>query len=121
PNAAKPLGDGILALHKASTQNWASVQREARLLRDQAAALVPIVAQHDFGRDDMRALADGIVAVGLDRDAADYPGAEQATMALASIASAMKANGFTSEAQTKAITTSLNGLYETLAKDDAYN
>jgi hypothetical protein len=121
PNAAKPLGDSILALHKASTQNWASVQREARALRGQAAELVPIVAQHDFTRDDMRALADGIVAAGIDRDAADYPGAEQATMALASIATAMKANGYASEAQAKAIATSLNGLYETLAKDDTYN
>jgi hypothetical protein len=121
PNAAKPLGDGVLALHKASTQNWASVQREARVLRDQAAALVPIVAQHDFGRDDMRALADGVIAVGLDRDAADYPGAEQATMALASIVSGMKAGGYASDAQVKAMQTSLNGLYETLAKDDVYS
>ncbi len=121
PNAAKPLGDGILALHKASTQNWTSVQREAHALRDQAAALVPIVARHDFGRDDMRALADGVIAVGLDRDAADYPGAEQATMALASIVSAMKAGGFADDAQVKAMQTSLNGLYETLAKDDVYS
>jgi hypothetical protein len=120
PNAAKPLGDGIMALHKATTQNWANVQREARALRDQAAALVPIVAQHDFNRDDMRALAEGIIAVGLDRDAADYPGAEQATMALASIVSAMKAGGYANDAQVKAMTTSLNGLYETLAKDDTY-
>lgn len=120
PAAAKPLGDRILALHRASTQNWASVQREARALRQAASELVPLVAQHQFGRDDMRALADGIIAAGLDRDAADYPGAEQATMALGSIVSAMRVNGYASEPQVKAMTTALNGLYETLAKDDTY-
>ena len=69
----------------------------------------------------MRALADGVIAVGLDRDAADYPGAEQATMALASIVSAMKAGGYADDAQAKAMQTALNGLYETLAKDDVYS
>jgi hypothetical protein len=120
PATAKPLGDRIMALHRASTQSWAAVQREARELRQSASELVPMVAQHQFGRDDMYALADGIVAAGLDRDAADYPGAEQATMALASIVSAMRANGYASETQTRAMTTALSGLYEALAKDDTY-
>jgi hypothetical protein len=120
PAAAKPLGDHILALHRATTQSWANVQREARAVRDVASELVPVVAQHDFSRDDLRALADGVIAAGLDRDAADYPGAEQATMALGSITSAMKTGGYASEPQVKAMNTALNGLYEALAKDDTY-
>ena len=120
PAAAKPLGDDILALQRATTQSWTNVQREAREVRQVASELVPVVAQHDFGRDDLRALADGIIAAGLDRDAADYPGAEQATMALASIVSAMKTGGYASESQAKAMNTALNGLYETLTKDDTY-
>ena len=120
PDAAKSLGEHLLALHHASLDNWANVQREARALRDVASQLVPQLEHHEFGRDDMRALADGVIAAGLSRDAADYPGAEQATMALASIVSEMRTTGAATESQAKAINTALNGLYESLAKDDTY-
>ena len=82
--------------------------------------LVPILAKHDFTRDDMRALADGLIAAGLDRDAADYPGAEQATMALSSIVSAMRLAGYVGDQQARAMNDALGGLYEALAKDDTY-
>jgi len=120
PDQAKPLADHLLALHRASTENWTAVQREARELRQIAAALVPVVSRHEFGPDDMRALADGVIAAALSRNAADYPGAEQAAMALASIASAMRLNGGASEAQAKAMNDALNGVYETLAKNETY-
>jgi len=120
PDAAKSLGEHLLALHHASLDNWANVQREARALRDVASQLVPQLEHHEFGRDDMRALADGVIAAGFSRDAADYPGAEQATMALASIVSEMRTTGAATESQAKAINTALNGLYESLAKDDTY-
>ncbi len=120
PDQAKPLADHILALHRASTESWAAVTREARAVRQIAAALVPVVARHEFGPDDMRALADGVIASGLSRDAADYPGAEQATMALASIASAMRLTGTATESQAKAMNDALNGLYEALAKNETY-
>jgi len=120
PEQAKPLADHLLALHRASTESWAAVEREARALRQIASQLVPVVARHEFGPDDMRALADGVIGAGLARDAADYPGAEQATMALASIASAMRQAGGASEAQAKAMNDALNGLYESLAKNETY-
>jgi len=120
PEQAKPLADHILALHRASTESWAAVEREARALRQIAAALVPVVERHDFGPDDMRALADGVIAAGLSRDAADYPGAEQATMALASIATALRLSGAESDSQAKAMNDALNGLYESLAKNETY-
>lgn len=120
PAAAKTLSDHMLALHKATTENWGDVVREARVVRQAASELVPVMADHDFSRDDMRALVDGLVAAGLDRDAADYPGAEQATMALSSIAAAMRSAGYVSDQQSKAMTDALNGLYEALAKDDTY-
>jgi hypothetical protein len=120
PPVAKQLGEEVLALHKATTQNWANVQREAHAVRQTASQLLTMLDKHDFGQDDMRALADSVIAAGLSRDAADYPGAEQATMALASIVSALRVNGYGSEAQIKALNSSVNGLYETLAKDETY-
>ena len=120
PAASKTIADHMLALHKATSENWAAVQREARAVRDAANQLVPVLAGHDFTRDDMHALADGLVVAGLHRDAVAYPDAEQATMALASIVSAMKLQGYVSDAQAKTLNASLNGLYESLAKDDVY-
>ncbi len=120
PGVAKSLGDHLLALHHASTQSWADVQREARELRQIAVDLEPALASHEFGRDDMRALADGLIAAGLDRDAADYPGAEQATMALASILAGMRSGGYVNDAQAKDINDKLNGLYEALANNATY-
>jgi Cytochrome c554 and c-prime len=120
PDQAKPLADHILALHRASTESWPAVVREARAVRDIASALVPVIDRHEFGPDDMRALADGVIAAGLSRDAADYPGAEQATMALASIVSELRLSGDASAAQTTAMNQALDGLYESLATNETY-
>jgi hypothetical protein len=120
PGMAQPLADHLRALHRASTESWPAVVREARAVRQIASELVPIIDKHDFGAADMRALADGVIAAGLDRDAADYPGAEQATMALGSIASAMRLTGAADDSQAKAMDTALNGLYETLADNATY-
>lgn len=120
PDAAKLIGERVLALHRASLDGWPAVQREARALRQVASDLVPKLDQHDYGPADMRALADGLIAAGLSHDASDYPGAAQTTMALASIASAMRMSGAANEAQAKAVDAALNGLYETVQKDDTY-
>jgi hypothetical protein len=120
PAAAKTISEHMLAMHRATTENWGAVQREARAVRAAANELIPVLAGHDFSRDDMHALADGLIASGISRDDLAYPDAEQATMALASIVSAMKQQGYASEPQAKAMNTALNGLYESLAKDDVY-
>jgi hypothetical protein len=120
PGVAKSLGDHLLALHHASTESWSGVQTEARALRQIAVDLVPALSSHEFGRDDMRALADGLIAAGLDRDGADYPGAEQATMALSSIVSGMRMAGYVGEPQAKELNDKLNGLYEALNNNATY-
>jgi len=120
PGVAKSLGDHLLALHHASTESWGAVQNEARALRQIAVDLVPTISSHDFTRDDMRALADGLVAAGLDHDAGDYPGAEQATMALASIVSGMRMGGYIGEPQAREMNDKLNGLYEALNNNATY-
>jgi len=120
PAAAKTIADHMLALHRATTVNWADAQREARAVREAANQLIPVLAGHDFTREDMRALADGLIAAELAGDDIAYPGAEQATMALSSIVNAMKVAGYASEQQAKTMNDALNGLYEAVAKDDTY-
>jgi hypothetical protein len=120
PDTSKTLSDRLLGLHKASTENWANVQREAREIRQIASTLVPVLSRHDFTRDDMRALADGLIKAGLTRDDVDYSGAEQATMAMSSIVSAMKQNGFASDSELKAMNEGMNALYEAVARSENY-
>jgi len=121
PATAKTLSEQLLALHKATTENWAAVQRQARAVKKTAGDLVAVLAKHNFDRDDMAALADGLVRGGLaGGDEVDYSNAEQATMALASIVSAMKQAGTITEGQKTSLGDAVNKLYEAVATNEAF-
>jgi hypothetical protein len=121
PDAAKALSDHMMALHQATTKDWGEVQREGTAVREAANRLIPALAGHEFSRDDMKALADGVVEAGLNGDATEYSGAQQATMALSSIVTAMKTFGYAGDEQVKAMHAALGGLNDTLANDQAYD
>jgi hypothetical protein len=120
PASAKALSSHMLALQRASGESWATVQVEAHEVRRLASALSPTLSSHDFTRDDMKALADGIIALGLTGEGVRYSEAEQATMGLASIFSAVKSSGNLSEDQITAMTKAMNGLYGSFASDETY-
>src|SRR5262249_42355194 len=108
PAAAKALSEHMLALHRATIENWDAVVREAAKVRRAAIELVQSLSNRDFTRDDMKDLAEGVVSIALSGDGTDYSGAEQATMALGSIASAMRMSGNLTAEQTKAMNDALN-------------
>jgi hypothetical protein len=120
PAAAKSLAQHMLALHRATTEDWKTVMREATEVRGAAKELEDALSSHDFTRDDMKALAEGVIAVGLSGDDTDFPGAEQATMALGSIASAMKMSGSLNGEQTRAVNDALTGLNKSVADAGTY-
>jgi hypothetical protein len=78
------------------------------------------VSDHDFTRDDVKALAEGVVAIGLTGDDTDDSAAEQATMALGSIVSAMRMSGYLSPEQTKSMNDALIGLNKSIADNATY-
>jgi hypothetical protein len=114
------LHEHMLALHHATTINWDTVVREAKEVRRAAIELENSVSGHDFTRDDMKALAEGVIAIGLTDDDTDGSGAEQATMALGSIVSAMSMSGYLSPEQTKVMNDALIGLNKSIADDATY-
>jgi hypothetical protein len=120
PTAARALSSQMLALQRASGESWGAVQHEAYEVRRLANALLSTLSSHDFTRDDMNALADGIIALGLTGEGMHYSEAEQATMALASILSAVKSSGDLSDDQLTAMTKAMNGLYGSFAADETY-
>jgi hypothetical protein len=123
PATAKALAAHMLALHRATTEDWKTVVREATEVRGLAIELRDSLSAHDFTRDDMKALAEGVIAVGLTGDDTDFPGADQATMALGSIASAMSspvmADHLTAE-QTKVMNDALRELYKSISDAETY-
>jgi hypothetical protein len=107
-------------MRRATTESWAAVKHQAAELRGLANGLVPTLSSHSFTREDIRALADGVITLGLTGEGPRYSEAEQATMALASIASAEKSAGNLSDEQANAITNAMNRLYGSFAADETY-
>jgi hypothetical protein len=120
PAAAKALSSQIPALQRAIGESWSAVQGEARKMRRLANELLPTLSSHDFSRSDAKALTHNVISLGLIGDGTQYSVAEQATMALASIASALKSSGDLTKGQAGAITRAMNGLYGSFAADETY-
>lgn len=120
PEAAKSVSDHMLAMHKASGESWSDVQREAGEVRKAAQELIPALSQHNFTKEDMTALAQGLVAMGVSGDDLDYAGAEQATMALSAISTAMKGLGELGEQQVKGMGDAMKKLYDSVSNNEAY-
>jgi len=121
PALGRTLGERMLALFHATTQNRDQSLAEAKQIKAVADQLVETFKIHDFGRDDIRALATGVINDGLDRkDFVEYAAAEQATMALSSIIAAMRNVGMLTEPQFKTVNSALDKLYDAVAKDEQY-
>jgi Cytochrome c554 and c-prime len=124
PDAAKDLGDHLVALHRATVEPngdyWAGVQREATAIREAADKLVPALAKHNFDKGDAKALAQAVIALSTGGEDLDYSSAQQQTMALESIVAAMKAFGFADEGQLKGLDDALGKVYEAAADDQKY-
>jgi hypothetical protein len=121
PTTARALSEHMLALHRAITESRSQALTEARQIREIAANLTQKFAAHNFGGEDVRALANGIIRAGImQHDYTDYAGAEQATMALSSIVAAMKNMNLLNEQQYKTVNSALGKLYDAVDKDEQY-
>ena len=123
PGVASALSEHMLALHRATLDDWAAVQREAAAVRGAAQSLVGEFAHHDFTGDDMRALASALFALA-DSDA-QFSHDEQITMALEAITTGLKSAGDISDRQVHAVDDAMKAVYasftsEATVKQDAF-
>jgi hypothetical protein len=102
------------------TQNREETRRLAGEIRTLSRQLVGVFGKRDFGAEDMRALLAGIAASGNGGDFFDYAVAEQATMAIGSILSAMRAGGHVPEDGFKRMNDALQRMFAAVAKDEAF-
>jgi hypothetical protein len=111
PAAATALSEHMMALHKATLDDWAAVEREAAAVRTAAQSLVGEFARHDFTGDDMRALADALIALGAANADAEFSYDEQITMALEAIVAGLKSSGDIGGQQSATIDSAMKAVY----------
>ncbi len=121
PEDGASLSGRLRALHSAMSEGKGDVGAVAREIKTVADRLVQRFARHTFGPEDMRALLASLVADGRDGHFADYGGAEQATMALASVVQALRRAGGLTEAQGNDLRVAIEQCYAATAKDEAYD
>ena len=120
-----PLGKELRAktraLHLATRTSNAALLEAAKALKAVTDQLVDKFAKHNFGKADMSALLAGVIDLGLNGEYQDYPGAEQATMALSAIINAMLNVGAIDKKQFGPLNAALEKCYAAVEKDEAYN
>lgn len=118
--AGARLTQQIRALHQATGASYLATRAQAVALRAQVGTLAPQVAAHTFSRAAMRALLDAIIDEGQRGEDQDYVAAEQATMAIATLATALEAAGDLNAGQTATINQALRPLYDAVQHDERY-
>ena len=120
PGLEERLRGEVLDLHAALSNGKGQPGEIAGALKNTAQQLSAKLAAHEFTKDDMTALLRALVDRTKNGDAVDYAGAEQITMATASIVYTMKQDGDLDQAQYAQLKAALDRCYAATQKEDAY-
>jgi hypothetical protein len=112
------LETGMAELHRAVAGDGGDPLMAAGALRAQIDDLVKAIASRGYGKDDVRAIAAGLVKEAADGRYHDYAGAEQATMAVASVMNWLARRG--GLASVREANAALDRVYETVRNDERY-
>jgi hypothetical protein len=112
----KPLGQQIQRFHQAIASG-SDALAHARTLQQTIAELVPKIGAYRFTEQDLTAIIAGLVDDGLSGEYSDYQGAEQAAMALQSVADFMRKRKLLSAA---AVGPAMNKLLAAVVNDEKY-
>jgi hypothetical protein len=118
PAGSAAFNAQVLQLHRAvAGEGGDALEAAARLRRGLDAVIAKLVSR-EFDDRDLRAILAGLVEDGIAGNYADYAGAEQATMAIASVMSFLARRG--SLADVRAANAALDRVYETVRNDEKY-
>ena len=111
----------MVALQKSTRAgSYGEMLDAAKNLKKVLKRLMEKFAAHAFGKADVKALMAGVVADGLAGEYRDYPGAEQATMALSAIVETMRNTGAIDNGQFEALNAALAKSYAAVEKAEEY-
>ena len=121
PDLAKSLDADVRALHQALSAGAGNPAEIARRVQSTSEKIGDALARHEFTKADMHDMAMAVVRASTDGDTSDYAGAEQATMAFASIIYTLNAEGDIDPGAYNALKTALNQCYGAIQKEDSYD
>ena len=121
PDLASALDSDVKALHQALSAGAGSPKETASHLAGIAEKIGDALAAHQFTKGDMHDMAMAVVKASTNGDTSDYAGAEQATMAFASIIYTLNAEGMVDAGTYGGLKTALNQCYGALQKEDSYD
>jgi hypothetical protein len=121
---APPLGEELTrrgrALHAATQTGEAQWRAAAEALRGSARDALALFVGHSFTEAELRGLLDAMVREGERGEYVDYVAAEQTTMAIGSILSAMLETGAITEAEQAEVEQVMSELYAAVERDEQY-
>lgn len=125
----KPLDASLAAAIAAKTQAMqratpVGMDRLAQAARDLHGLITQMAqkfAAEPFDAPLIIKMLDGLLQAGIDGEYLDYAAAEQATMAIDTLISAMAELKMLPEAKHKALTASLDPVFQAVSKDEAYS
>jgi hypothetical protein len=120
PAAARELRAGMRRLHAALSLGSESPERVAGGLRDRVSALVPRLAAWEPAADDVRRITASLLADGIAGEYRDYASAEQAMMALQSLATTLHDQGALDDARLASVRGELDRFFEATRDDERY-
>jgi hypothetical protein len=116
PSEAGAFAQDVARLHKAVASGTDALA-QARTVEQLIAAMIPKITTHRFTGDDVRAILVGLIDDGLAGQYTDYQGAEQAVMAVQSVAEFM---GRHKLMQTQPLKPAMKRLLAAVARDEKY-
>lgn len=114
--AATDLAEQVSAMHHAIADGSDGLQK-ARIVHTSIEKLIPKISAYHFTAEDLRSIMIGLIDEGLDGQYGDYQGAEQAVMAVQSVADFMGRSGMLRTASLRA---DLKRLLTLVANDEKY-
>ena len=120
PDLGGALRDTTFDLHQATTRGMSEVRRVAQNLLDLTRQAESRLAQHQFTNDDVVAILNGLVNLGLQGEQRDYASAEQGAMAISSIINTLDQQGALAGDQRSQLEAALDKLYASLANEDNF-
>ncbi|HEX4944487.1 MAG TPA: multiheme c-type cytochrome [Usitatibacteraceae bacterium] len=118
PGDSSAFNDLVMRFHKAVAGEGGDAQESALQLHKGLDSVVAKLRARDFGERDLRAILAGLVEDGLAGQFGDYAGAEQATMAIASVLDFLARRG--EIADVRAARGALDGVFEAVKDDEKY-
>jgi hypothetical protein len=115
-DGAAAFAQQVERLHRA-VASGDDTMAQARGVQEMIAGLIPKISAHGFSVDDVRGILGGLIDDGLAGQYGDYQGAEQAAMALQSVADFMARRGMLRPATVKPAMTKL---LSAVANDEKY-